>query len=250
VSAPPDLRLKTSDFPGVDWIDKLIRPLMIFALQTQGGLTKSLTFAENISSQQLEFSLQMQGGHTDVVLNAAWGNVPSIPDTSFQPPSWRKTPDGLIVLAGACALGHGAAPAFSLPETAWPEMDVHGTCFASFDGMAGVYRLRVSRYGVVYIGEGSGGVCDFAYLNTIYEAKSLTPVINGAFPFVTRLTLARPVGVVPLRVVELPSPRDERPVSKALSVDWSVQNDKLVIHDIPGLQPGKNYKLTLLVYGG
>lgn len=241
----PDLRLKTADFPGVDWIDKLLRPLMLFATQTQNALTKGLTFQENIASQELEFLIQMQSAHHNVTLNQSWGNFQSLPT-----PAWRKTADGLVVLSGACSLGQAGSPLCTLPETVWPEKEVHGVCYASFDLVPGYYRVRIDQYGVVFLGEGAGGACNEAHLSIIYEAADLTPSINAVFPLAARLTLASPVGVVPLRVVELPSARDERPVSKALSVDWSVQNEKLVINDIAGLQPGKSYRMTLLVYGG
>lgn len=247
---PPNLRLSKEDFPGVDWIDRLLRPLMIFAGQTENALTRSLTLTENISSQVLEFTVQMNSAKMPVTLGNGWGNLSNRGEKDHQPPIWRKTPDGFVWVSGAIGLGVAGTAPFALPQAAWPKKEYIHACYASFDGLPALCKVRVDQQGVCWVGEGLGGVADEVFLNLFYEAADLTPLVNTAFPISTKLDLAEPVGVVPLRAVELPSPLDERPVFKALFVDWQVQNDKLVIYDIPGLQPGKKYKVKLLVYGG
>ena len=248
---PPGLKLKKTDFPDQkDWIDKLLRPLANFASETQNAMTQGLTFAENISSEQLTFETILWDGHHEVTLNQPWGPVALHPN-NYQPPKWRKLDNGLVVLSGVCGGGQFNTPAFSLPETCWPTNDLSIQITAAFENLFTAYEMRIeANGGAVVPGFGAGGLCDLAYTQAVFEAADLTPDVNPVFPLSQRTTLANPIGVVPMRVIELASNLDERPVSKALSVDWSVQNDTFVIHDIAGLQPGKRYRITLLIYGG
>lgn len=49
---PPDYRqIVREDFPGVSWIDKLIRPINVALGQIVSGLRNGLSFAENLNAE-------------------------------------------------------------------------------------------------------------------------------------------------------------------------------------------------------
>lgn len=248
----PNLSLRAEDFPEIPWIDRLIRPLSVFGTDVRSALARGLTLAENAVSQVVQFQVTLFEDKNLVSLAEGWDYFVETTEEHYQPPIWRKTDDGMIWLNGSLAAGAARSRCFSLPPSATPARNVYGWSWGSFSGMPQPYAVLVDKYGDVYAGLGYDGACDFLHMNFSYEAADPAPIPNAAFPLTFLLQLPQgtsPVGVVPLRVVEVTSSRGERGVGRAVSVDWTTSGDQLVVTDMPGLVAGKKYRVTLLVLG-
>lgn len=249
----PSFDVKKEEFPEAPWMDRLLRPLKNFTDDVRAALTNGLTFSANMVTQTVEFQVTLFEDKYAVIPATDWGYYLEVSEAHYQPPVWRKLDNGMIWLNGSLAGGNAGSVAFVLPAAAAPLREVEFWATGSFDGYPQPFRVRIDQLGSVWVGEGMDqAACEYIHMNASYEAADVTPVVNPAFPVSFLLTLGggRVVkGVVPLRVVEVVSTRDERIAGTATSVEWTTSGDQLVIQNMPGLLPGRRYKVTLLVTG-
>lgn len=231
---PKTRTLVREDFPGQeDWIDRLLQPLNNFMSDVVSLNNRNLTFSQNFDAQLK--SLQLTIPPNTVSLQNSWTAVSGLP------PSFWKTANGCVVLAGAVTGGTIGSPIFTLPAGFRPA--TQSNFLWNVGGTA--YHLRINIDGSVTPVSGNNALA--GYLDGI---QFYTTGQEAPWPFAYKSTLSnKAAGLVITQAANTTTSSSVQ--AGALSCDWQDSgNGTIIIKRITGLSPGATYNLSILTFSG
>lgn len=260
MSLPPKAQRQTrEDLPGApEWVEKLLGAQNPFQEATGKALDKSLTFAQNIQSQQWTVDV--------VAPSPVWNGIATqgspapafarswvqYVDTAYPAVGFRLDATGRVYLRGIVSGGTATAgPMFYVPAAYLPAKDFLFTCLSNSAFGAGVVRV-----GTASVDFAVGSNAYFCLDNVSWEAASASaaPALptGSGWPLTLKLSIPGAAWVQVVKVEDLSAVFGAQtgfgPVGPP---EWTFDSTGgLVILGVPGLTPGRQYRLTLLAVSG
>lgn len=258
MSAPPvSQRLTREDLPGSpDWVDTLLMSLNPFEAATTLALTRGLTFADNVSAQVMTVDVVApspvwtevadQGKPAPSFLNS-WVNYDA---AAFNTAAFRVDASGHVLLRGLVKSGTIGTSVFVLPEGYRPAVDVG---FAT-DSSSAFGAGRVTKAGAVQANVGNNAWFFLDGISFDAAPRCAAPVrwTGSGWPIPLKVSLPGVSWVLTTRAIDLDAPSGTKTTLAAGAVpEWTMGSDgRLLVQAVPGLTPGRNYRLSFLLLAG
>lgn len=247
MALPPQLRgIDRARLPaGKEW-DTLTRSLGGFMAQTADALSSRLTIGDNLAAEWLEVAITIPA--PTVTYTNSWQADAA---AANRPVGWRRDATGDVRLEGVIESGSVGSAAFTLPVGYRPEY-AQQCLVPAYNGTSRLWgMLFLTQAGAVL--PGVAEAIDTAaneewHLDTVrFRTKELRPPFPMSIP--SRLP-APPKGVWVANVVDLDGAEGRVQVSGAVRPDWDALYKAgapvIRLRDVPGLEEGHRYKVTLL----
>jgi hypothetical protein len=250
------------DFSEAPWMERLIRPLNLALGQIQAGVSRGLTFGDNLNAEVR--TIDVGGGAAAVAgaTDTAWHVIGGVGEPAYtgspafsdygsgdQPSRYKRDATGTVFLQLSVTGGATGQPVFTLPEGFRPAGLLWITGLTNHG--AGPSVWSIASTGVVTLV--ASGSAPFG-LVTSFPADDYTAPAGTAetssFPVKFQTTVrGKAIGVLVLRAVRL-SGRNESPVTGLGGAAWDQDGATISLRGVTGISPGSTYRLTLLVVGG
>lgn len=236
-----DFKLIDTNLPPNELLDKLANEYNRNVTQLQGILGGGIT-STNQRVQVIEFDVELSAPVT--FLNG-WGNNTSGGDK--EPGGYYRDSSGKVCLTGVLGGGLTGTIAFNLPVGYRPKY-THSFMIACWDSAPKTVwgRILVVAAGDVYLFEVEPGAVGPMQEWWIGDSPSFrTNEIRKPFPIVQSSKIGTPKGVYVWNIENKAHPTNQR--SGSADVVWEATGkDGIRILDIPGLQEGNKYRVTLI----
>jgi len=260
--------LKREDYPQAPaWFDQLLLVLNQQAGDVSHALSNGLTQTENGRAEFKTVDVVMPLEFPTWRVVGATGQPPFLngwfayPDPTFGAPAFRMWPDGIVELTGLMKRGTIALPSilFTLPSGYRPHT---GRIYAQgmHDGTPKPGEVRVHTNGDVLLNSlpTYGGAVEYVSLHAIrFQAggtaggiAARVETFPAPFPLSVRLVNKWPVKTVD--VVSVFDVTGQQPGTVGpVTATWNTREAGMLTLDaLWGLQPGRSYRVTLLVTAG
>ncbi len=227
-------------------LEKVIAPLNGLVDGSSANLSQGLTFAENFSGKVHDLDIDMPASPwiAPTLLNS-WVNFGS----GRVEAGYRKFPDGRVEIRGA--VKNGASPTstmFTLPAGYRPSNRLDFPAIYNDVSAAGI---KVDSDGVVAAVFAAGTT--MVNINCCFTPSDMTPVAASPFPCHFSWKLSAPP-----KMIWIGSCKDrENGANLSLSplaLDWEFTTKdgggSVKVRNVPGLQYGRKYRLTLIAVTG
>lgn len=255
---PKATRVSREDLPGSpDWVDRLLQAQSTHQEQTSAALDRSLTVADNMQTQSVSVDV-IGPDHVWTPVAPAGNPAPSFLngwvnyDGSHEPASFRIDHAGRVYRRGLIKSGTIGLDAFILPVGYRPAFNV--TFPSDSNGAHGSGRVWAATSTTQTPGGVSplGGSNAFFSLEGSFQAAApcaapIRPTGQG-WPVSIKLTVPTVSWVQVVKVQDLDAASNTTFQAEAVP-EWSMSTSgQLLLLAVPGLTPGRKYRLTIQVW--
>lgn len=251
MAQPPKLRrLSREDFPEADEktgpiLDKLFLQLNPFVSDVGGALSKQLLMGDNVAAdyKTVDVTAPVQPWITvPTPLSNSWVALNA---ASYNAPAYRITPEGRVYVRGAVKDGTDTTGTvmFTLPSGYRPSREERFVI--SSNGVFGEVAIQTDGDVVLITGDSANVFLD----NISFDATSPAPVpafTGTGWPISFTHSLPRPPQEV--RVARAKALAADSEIALTGNPDWTLDlKGNVIIRSVPGLTPGRKYRLTFCI---
>ncbi len=256
-AAPSPTRLTREDLPGApEWVERLLLAVNPFMEATADGLTNALTFGDNHAAQvtTIDVAGPSRTWTAPTFLNS-WVNFGS----GYTEAAYSIDATGTVYIRGLVKSGTVPADVFVLPVGYRPATNIVLSC-ASGGNAFGTLRIGASASAAFTPGAvnaASAGTNAYLSLENIsFQAVGTcaAPVrpTGPGWPAPIKTTLPVVSWVQLVRCLDLDATTNAITTTAAGAVpEWRMGgNGQVQILHVPGLSPGRRYRMTFLLLAG
>lgn len=259
MSTPPkSLRLTREELPdSPDWVDRLLLSQVPFQDQTSQALNRALTFGQNIQSQLATVDVvgpspawtsvaTLNTITQDPIFQNGWVNYA---DSSYFGAGFTIDPVGVVRMRGVIASGTINTTAFTLPAGYRPERKCG---FGSYsNGAFGAAQVLSTGAVNPTVGNNTYFFIDGITFQAAIPCAAPPRPTGPGWPIPIKLTIPTVSWVHVASCVDLSAPFGAATTFGTGAVpEWGLGDGVAQIRHVPGLSPGRRYRLTLLLLAG